>query len=91
VPAVVGAADVGRPGDHMRQPGADLLVTSGAPVRLRGGATGDRTHQPFALAPGLHGLDPATGLVVTQAPGGIRATVVTAGTHPSRVLTLERL
>src|SRR5439155_15325750 len=54
--------DAGEPGvfggpDHdVRHTGRDLLVASGAAVRLRRGAAGDRADRPPAVRPGLYGV-----------------------------------
>jgi hypothetical protein len=74
VPALVGVID--RPGDDVAAARPDLLVASGAAVRLPGG--GDAADRVRQTAPGLLPLRPATGQR-TDVPLG-SATVVTG--HP---------
>jgi hypothetical protein len=72
------AASIGGPGHHVPDPGWDLVITAGTPVRLVAGRY--VTHQPFAIRVGLHPLHTtAYPIGVERRRFGLSAAVVAAG------------
>jgi hypothetical protein len=83
VPAIGQVAPlVGRPHHHVGDARPDLVVTTGAPVRLHCSGDRDVANQPGSVSGRHHPVDATPGTLLIET-GHLIPTVVTAWHHPS--------